>query len=190
MSTNNYILDFLGIKDKNIKFIKFNDKVRKNNTTYKVIDAKLSYVAKVCPICGNMEKNTIIKYGNTTSDIKLLPLNGDPTILRLKKQRFLCKECSHTFTAKTNIVDENCFISNKVKLHITENLTMKISQKDIAKLNYVSSNTVSRSLEANYKDFKVNRSYLPETLCFDEEKIIIFAFQAKKFEPLFHFQNL
>ena len=170
MSTNNYILDFLGIKDKNIKFIKFNNNVKKNNITYKVIDAKLSYVAKVCPICGNMEKNTIIKYGNTTSDIKLLPLNGDPTILRLKKQRFLCKECSHTFTAKTNIVDENCFISNKVKLHITENLTMKISQKDIAKLNYVSSNTVSRSLEANYKDFKVNRSYLPETLCFDEFK--------------------
>ncbi|MFY9283888.1 MAG: hypothetical protein WAO56_07190 [Miniphocaeibacter sp.] len=55
MSTNNYILDFLGIKDKNIKFIKFNNNVKKNNTTYKVIDAKLSYVAKVCTSCGNME---------------------------------------------------------------------------------------------------------------------------------------
>lgn len=170
MSTNNYILNFLGIKDKNIKFIKFSNNLRKNNVIYKVINAKLSYVAKACPICGNMEKNRIIKYGNKISNIKLLPLNGDPTILQLKKQRFFCKECSHTFTAKTNVVEKNCFISNKVKLHITENLTMKISQKDIAKLNYVSSNTVCRSLEANYKAFRVNRSYLPETLCFDEFK--------------------
>ncbi|QQK07432.1 ISL3 family transposase [Miniphocaeibacter halophilus] len=170
MSTSNYILDFLGIKDKNIKFIKFSNNMRKNNVTYKVIDAKLSYTPNVCPICGNMDKNAIIKHGNKISNIKLLPLNGDPTILKLRKQRFFCKECSHTFTAKTNIVEKNCFISNRVKLHITENLTMKISQKDIARLNYVSSNTVSRSLEANYKAFRVNKSYLPETLCFDEFK--------------------
>lgn len=170
MSTNNYILNLLGIEDKNITIVNTNESLKKNNITYKVIDANLTYTADVCPICGNMEINRIIKHGTKSSDIKLLPINGNPTILRLKKQRFLCKECNHTFIAKTNIVKTNCFISNNVKAHITKDLTLKISQKDISTLNYVSSNTVSRCLEANYNSFIVNRSYLPKTLCFDEFK--------------------
>ena len=39
-----------------------------------------------------------------------------PSYLELQKQRFYCKSCDSHFTAKSNIVDAHCFISNKTKL--------------------------------------------------------------------------
>ncbi|MBK5262020.1 MAG: transposase family protein, partial [Peptostreptococcaceae bacterium] len=45
------------------------------------------------------------KYGTKPSDIKLLPCNGTPAILRLNKQRFFCKECAHSFLAISDIVE-------------------------------------------------------------------------------------
>ena len=41
-----------------------------------------------------------------------------PTYLELQKQRFYCKSCDSHFTAKSNIVDAHCFISNKTKLAV------------------------------------------------------------------------
>ena len=37
-------------------------------------------------------------------------------LFRTSKQRFYCKSCDSHFTAKSNIVDAHCFISNKTKL--------------------------------------------------------------------------
>lgn len=80
---------------------------------------KLSYNPEACPVCGTISENySIIKNGTKTSDIKILPINGDPAILRVQKQRFLCKSCGHSFSAETDIVEKNCFISRKVKLKI------------------------------------------------------------------------
>ena len=40
--------------------------------------------------------------------------------LELQKQRFYCKSCDSHFTAKSNIVDAHCFISNKTKLAVLD----------------------------------------------------------------------
>ena len=81
-----------------------------------------------------------------------------------------CKDCGKTFTAETNIVRKNCFISNNVKYSAALQATEKISEKDIAKHLNISHNTVSREINAFHNSYKINYRYLPEVLCFDEFK--------------------
>ena len=53
MSTNNYILNLLNIKDQNIHIItECKEKVIKGNK-YKVIEGILTYVPHHCPCCGS-----------------------------------------------------------------------------------------------------------------------------------------
>lgn len=171
MSISNFISNLLQLKDPNIKFSKEFSTIIKKHVTYTLITGTLTYSPDICPICGSIyENHNIIKNGFKPSDIKLLPCNGNPTILRLKKQRFLCKECGHTFSARTNIVDEHCYISRQIKLKILDNLKLKISEKDIAYLNYISHSTVSRAIDNNYQSFQVKSQYLPVNLMFDEFK--------------------
>ena len=62
-----------------------------------------------------MNPFNIIIYGSKTCKIKRPSISNIPTILFLKKQRFLCKECGSTFSAKTHIVRKFSNISNDVK---------------------------------------------------------------------------
>lgn len=171
MSMSNFITNLLQLKDPNITFSNDFSTIRKKNVSHKVINAKLSYIPACCPICGSVNENySIIKYGTKSSNIKLLPFNGEPLILRLRKQRFLCKDCNQTFSAKTSIVDPKCYISKQVKLHILNNLRLKISEKDIAYINYVSHSTVSRAIDSCFNELVPNRTSLPVNLMFDEFK--------------------
>jgi Transposase and inactivated derivatives len=45
-----------------------------------------------------------------------------------------------------------------------------VSVKYIAKSFNVSNSTVIRVMNSYYNDYKINRNYLPENLCFDEFK--------------------
>ena len=170
MSHNDYITNLLDLKDKNININDTLSTKTIKDVTYKVINATLSYDVDCCPICGMVNDNSIIKYGSKASDIKILPIAGNPAILRLHKQRFYCKSCDSTFSAKSHIVEKNCFISNSVKDKITVDLTKKISEKDIAEINNVSHSTVSRIVDNAFYQLKPNKNYLPEHLLFDEFK--------------------
>ena len=96
MSINNYILKLLSLEDENIEIFENIDKIKKKGINYNLLHGRLSYLPSVCTCCGNTDVSKIIKHGTKSSDIKLLPFNGEPTFLRLKKQRFLCKECNFT----------------------------------------------------------------------------------------------
>lgn len=101
----------------------------KRNVKYTLLSGVLTYLPDVCPVCGSVNENcSIIKHGTKSSDIKLLPCNGNPTYLRLKAT-FSLQGCGSTFSAKTDLVDTNCYISKQVKLHIIDNLRLKIAQK-------------------------------------------------------------
>ena len=63
----------------------------------------------------------------------MLDVSNFPSILGLHKQRYKCHSCNKKFFAKTNIVNNGCFISNQVKYAIALYLKNKISEKDIAK---------------------------------------------------------
>ena len=102
MSINNYIKDLLNIKDKNIVIDTENIIVKKvKYLDTKFIYGKLTYTPELCPCCGHVNESfNIIIYGSKTCKIKLPNISNIPTILFLKKQRFLCKEFGSTFSAK------------------------------------------------------------------------------------------
>lgn len=168
MSELDYILDLLKIKDKNIRILDNIGELSIRGVNYTLLKGVLSYDVHVCPCC--KKAHTVIKYGFKMSRIKLLPVAGHPVLLELKKQKFFCKECHKSFLASTSLVDRNCFISRSVKHHIFTDLTLKVSEKDIAKLNFVSASTVSRFVDNSYSDFKADFNHLPDYLCFDEFK--------------------
>ena len=88
----------------------------------------------------------------------------------MKKQRFLCKNCSKSFSAETTFVNKFCCISNDIKLAITLELQKNISEKDIASNFNVSSSTVNRIINSFFKEHLPSKYFLPEALCFDEFK--------------------
>ena len=150
-------------------------------TIYKVFEGYLSYKPDFCPKCGVVFDDKFEKHGFLVSDIKLNPISGYHTILRLHKQRYLCKHCHKAFTLSSPITNYGCFISNNVKHKIALDLTKKRSEKDIALDNNVSPNTVERVMDSFYETQKLYKYNLPEVLLFDEFKSVKSADGAMSF---------
>ena len=182
MSNQNYIIEMLELKDNNIKFYEncyYKQKIK--GITYKVFEGYLSYQPKYCDKCGILFDDKFEKHGFITSNIKIPDVAGYKTILKLHKQRYLCKHCNKAFTLKTNIVDYGCFISKNTKWKIAKDLKEKRSEKDIAFANNVSPNTVERVMDSYYNTNKIYKNYLPEVLSFDEFKSVKSADGAMSF---------
>ena len=173
MSNTNYITEMLELKDKNIKFYEncyHKEKIK--GIYHKVFEGILTYQPTCCEKCGVLFDENIEKHGFITSNIKIPDVAGYKTILRLKKQRYLCKHCGKTFTLRDKVTEYGCFISNNTKWKIANDLRSKISEKDIAKNNNVSPNTVERIMDSYYDTQKLYKHYLPEVLSFDEFKSV------------------
>lgn len=182
MSNQNYIINILNLKEKNIIFKEnFYYETKINNITHKVFEGFLSYQPDFCPKCGVVFDNLFEKHGFINSNIKLPDVSGFKTILKLHKQRYLCKHCNKTFTLSTNIVNYGCFISNNTKHKIASDLTKNRSEKDIALDNNVSPNTVERIMDSYYETQKLYKHYLPKVLSFDEFKSVKSADGAMSF---------
>ena len=182
MSNQNYIIEMLELKDSNIFFKEnfyFNEIIK--GVTHKIFEGYLSYEPCFCPKCGVVFDEKFEKHGFITSDIVIPDVVGFKTILRLHKQRYLCKHCNKAFTLTSNITDYGCFISNITKHKIALDLTKKRSEKDIANDNGVSSNTVERVMDSFYETQKLYKHYLPEVLSFDEFKSVKSADGAMSF---------
>ena len=173
MSNTNYITEMLELKDNNIKFYEncyHKEKIK--GITHKIYEGILSYKPDYCPRCGVLFDENFEKHGFITSNIKLPSVSGFKTILRLKKQRYLCKHCNKAFTLRDKVTERGCFISNNTKYQIALNLIKKRSEVDIALDNNVSPNTVERVMDSYYKTQKLYKNYLPEVLLFDEFKSV------------------
>ena len=166
--------ELIGIKDQNIKI-----SLVFETDTHIEIQAKLDYPAPSCPHC----HGKMIKYDfQKPSKIPLLEQAGTPTLLRLKKRRFQCKNCRRVTVAETSIVEKNCQISNLVRQKVTQLLTEKMSLTDIARKLRVSTSTVYRKLDQF--TFKEHYDKLPTVMSWDEFgfKKGEFAFVAQNYE--------
>jgi len=182
MSNLNYIIEMLELKDSNIFFKEnFYYKEKINNIIHKIFEGYLSYTPDFCPKCGVVFDKSFEKHGFISSDIKIPDVLGFKSILRLHKQRYLCKHCNKAFTLTSNITSYGCFISNITKHKIAKDLTKKRSEKDIAFDNNVSTNTVERVMDSYYETQKLYKNYLPEVLSFDEFKSVKSADGAMSF---------
>ena len=121
-----------------------------------------------CSKCGCINENTIVKNGTRKVLIKIPKISELNAYLELKKQRYKCLNCNKRFTAKTNIVDYRCRISNNTKISIINYSSKIITHKDIAWVHNVSNMTVQRVNNKVYDGKKLYKHFLPECLCFDE----------------------
>lgn len=158
MSQNNFIKTLMNIQEENLQFSNNCTFIRKKDIIIKRIYATLnSKDFHLCPFCNSAH---IVRNGWKTSYIKFLKFQQYPIEITLKKQRFLCKECKHTFMQDTTFVKRNSSISKNIKLSI----------KDIAKEHNVSITIVQRIIYEEYKDLPISKNTLPKVLCFDEFK--------------------
>ena len=182
MSTYNYITEMLELKEKNIIFKEncyYKEKIK--GIEHKIFEGYLTYQPDSCPKCGVIFDENFKKHGFITSNVKIPNVSGFKTILKLHKQRYLCKHCNKAFTLTTSIVNYGCFISNNTKHKIALDLTKKRSEKDIAFDNNVSPNTVERIIDSYYETQKLYKHHLPEVLSFDEFKSVKTADGAMSF---------
>ena len=173
MSTNNYILNLLNIKDENIHIITESKEKIVNRKNYKIIEGILTYTPEYCPCCGiiNHSTNDIIKWGFRKNCIVKIPKLGNCfTRLILHKQRFFCKHCNNTFIAETNLVNRNKNISNNTSLQIKLELMKKQSEKDIAERMDVSVSVIDRILNEISSNTILRHPTLPKSMNWDEFK--------------------
>lgn len=175
MTHTDYTKNILNIKDKNINFYEnCLENVKIDGIITKVFHGYLTYIPHYCPNCGciNESSNDIIKWNFKRNCKIILPkISNYNTILFLDKQRFFCKHCNSTFIAESSEVNKFCNISNNTILSIKYDLMDKISEKDIAKNNNVSHNTVNRIIhQLSRKTVLPNCGILPDVINIDEFK--------------------
>ena len=170
---NNFITNLLLIKNQNITMEDKLDLINVDGQDTFIFHGTLSYNPKCCPNCGcKKEENNIVKNGFTDPlKVTLLKMSECPTYLRLRKQRFKCRECNSKFCAETSFVKKYCSISKNLIFHIMKNLSKTLSFKDIAELSNVSVSTVLRVMKSCREAVEVKtHTNLSEYLCFDEIK--------------------
>ena len=130
-------------------------------------------VPKSCPKCGTVNEDySIIKNGTKIISIKLPKISNRLAILRLKKQRFLCRSCNRSFISTTTIVKFNHSISVNTMLSALIELKGKSSVKDISERHNISHTTLHNYLRELGSEFIADKTFLPPHLCFDEFKSV------------------
>lgn len=173
MALTDYTKNILNIEDKNIYFYDDCFEIKKiNNIETKIFHGYLTYTPETCPKCGciNNGPEDIIKWNfKRNCKIKITKVCNYNTIILLDKQRFYCKHCDKTFTASTNIVDFRKQISRDTHTSVVLDLMTKDSEKNIAKRNNISTNSVNRILDDISSDKYVkNNGSLPTSFGVDE----------------------
>ena len=174
----------LQIKDKNVKWEDTVEEVYFKKKKSLFFFATYSYCPDACPSCGCLNRDfSIVKNGTRTSRITLNPVSGLPAFLKLRKQRFFCRECSHSFTAETtSIVDLNGFISKNVKNEIKVKACETVSESHIAKEMNVSVHTVRRVVNETAESLRIKPlNELSEHMCWDGFKSVASAETSMSF---------
>jgi len=137
----------------------------------KYISGKLTYTPTHYVKCGVKNTDfTVYKNGTQLSRITL-PITGiNPTYLLLQKERFMCQACQNSFTAKTPIVQRNCFISQNVKAQVILKSIEAQALTSIARDCSVSPATALRQINQAAKQFIPHYKALPKHLSFNEFK--------------------
>ena len=173
MSTNNYILNLLNIKDENITIFEKVEERKIKNVNYKIIEGVLSYKPDCCPKCGSINESfdDIIAWGwRKNCIIKIPNISNCKSLLILHKRRFKCKHCEKTFICETNLVGKNKNISNNSELQIKTELMKKQSEKDVAERVGVSVSKVDRVLNNISYHTVLRHENLPKNMNWDEFK--------------------
>lgn len=170
---NNSIKKMLRLIDKDLIISNVSYETFQNQNTL-VVDAVLSPEPCACKNCGSTVidgngKVIVVKNGKKKTTIRFEQYNHMPLIMRLKKQRYTCRNCRTHWTAQSYVVKPRNSIANHVRCKIASLLTEKVSLSFIAKSCQVSLSTVSRILKEFHSYLpKPSKNVLPKVLMVDE----------------------
>lgn len=134
------------------------------------MQATFDYTPPKCCHCQGKQ----IKYNfQKPFKIPFIEIGGIPSLIRLKKRGFQCKDCHKVTVSETSLVQKNCQISELVKRKTTQLLLNREALTHIAEKLALSTSTVYRKLKQF--QFKDNFSTLPEVLSWNE-----FSYQKRK----------
>lgn len=134
------------------------------------MQATFDYTPPKCCHCQGKQ----IKYNfQKPFKIPFIEIGGIPSLIRLKKRGFQCKDCHKVTVSETSLVQKNCQISELVKRKTTQLLLNREALTHITEKLALSTSTVYRKLK-QFR-FKDNFSTLPEVLSWDE-----FSYQKRK----------
>ena len=163
MTNYDYIPQLLKIQEDNIIIndIRILDKCIE---IYAEISPKLTEYG--CPNCGSTNNHIHAYY---VRKIKHSNFSGKPVILFLKQPRLICmeKECRKTFNIPSPIIDSHKRISNSLLKDINDQISKKVSFKDVAEVNGISDTSLIKKFKIQIHEY---RTPLTEVLCIDEFK--------------------
>lgn len=127
-----------------------------------LLHPKKSYI---CPLCGS---NYIIKNGIRTRNVNINLSTLSKSMVSLKFNRFLCKDCGHIFNDDlSSIVNKKESISRTTRISILFDLKCDLSFSYIANKNNVSVTSVIDIFNRHANDERLS---FPEVICVDEFK--------------------
>ena len=155
-------LELLGITDSNIKITRFSAE-SVNGEKRNVIEARLTYNVDRYPYC---ESEKVVRNGSKILHTRLTELHQERFEV-LYKQRYLCKECLKTWSARTDIVEEGHTLSHQLKRSVLHMAREGITATGIARICHCSPSSVIRIIDEAV-ELKSRVARLPENLCIDE----------------------
>jgi transposase len=136
--------------------------------------APLSPAPCACKHCGSsmtdeQGRTIVVKNGKKKTIVHFEQYNHMPLVLRLKKQRYTCRNCQTYWTAQSYFASPRNSIAKQVKFKIISLLTEKIFLSFTAKTCQVSLTTVIRTLKELKSDLpNSSKRSLPKVLMVDE----------------------
>lgn len=153
--------ELIEIKDKNITLTKVFQ-----CETHLETAATLDYTPPKCSHCQGKQ----IKYDfQKPSKLPFIEVGELPSLIRLKKRRFQCKDCRKVTVSETSLVQKNCQISELVKQKVAQLLLNREALTHIAEKLAISTSTVYRKL----KQFQLSTTIQPYLkYCFGMNSLI------------------
>lgn len=155
MLENNNTAKILGMEEVIVK------KVEENENGLKIY-IELPRKEHKCPCCGETTNHV---HDYREQKIKDIPL-GRPTVLHLRKRRYVCQKCGKRFYEKNSFLTRYYHITNRAIHSIIDDLRKTVSVFEVAKRYNVSSTTATRYFDK----VKYTCRSLPYVLSVDEFK--------------------
>ncbi|ABY95038.1 transposase, IS204/IS1001/IS1096/IS1165 family protein [Thermoanaerobacter pseudethanolicus ATCC 33223] len=130
----NYITNFLKSEDTILEGVIEND----NRIELHI---KMKQKPHICPRCGEITSKI---HDYRVQRIKDVPLFGKPTVIVLKKRRYVCKHCGKKFYEHIDYLPR---MTSRLSIYILQQLKKQQSMKDISEVTGVSITTVMRLLD-------------------------------------------
>ncbi|MSB38898.1 hypothetical protein GKC73_09965, partial [Lactobacillus ruminis] len=133
-----------------------------NGEKRNIIEARLAYNVDRCPYC---ESEKVVRNGSKILHTRLTELHQERFEMKLYKQRYLCKECLKTWSARTDIVEEGHTLSHQLKRSVLHMAREGITATGIARICHCSPSSVIRIIDEDNQGALHEPLHEPGKIC-------------------------